>query len=425
MRRFVEESSSRINIPAGGKAATAFAVYEGSRQLFNQGRDLWYRHMAYSVSVSEKDPLYADVMAWLMSVTRSERHRNLLVSSAHSRSYEVGPFDSTSDPQAEKPKPLNVRFDASMQRKIRIDGHDITVRLYTPEFNEAQLMTREPPAAKIHFTAMTHSGQKAVVTALERINAAKKSERMALLRMVGQWGSWKVRSDIPPRTLESVAMPEVQKNRIVDDLGFFLEAEDRYNRLAIPYHRGYMFHGPPGTGKTSIVKALACHFNLDLWYVSLSDLKAESSLLGLLAEVGPRSILLLEDIDTVKITQERDSAEQGTISMSSLLNTLDGVGTPHGLVTMMTTNRFDVLDEALTRTGRMDLVEELSWPTGETLTRMFKHFFGVYPSWPSDVVTDKPIEDVSPAQVAEIFKQNLDDPEQASANALDLIVSHQ
>jgi hypothetical protein len=417
----VYEGPASLSLPPG-KATAALALYEGGSKLYSQGKEFWRNHFAYTVTVSEKDPLYMDIHSWLLSIMPNERHRSLLVSS-ESRRYDedmsVGSSDDTSGPRRSA-KPLTVKFDDSANRKVVIDGYDITVRLHSPEISEAAVLTREPPSSKIYFTAYTYAGQQAVIRELERINSEKSTERKAVLRMVGQWGGWKVRSDLPPRSLESVSLPTQQKARIVDDLAFFLEAEDRYNRLAIPWHRGYMFHGPPGTGKTSIVKALANHFNLDLWYVSLSDLKAESSLLGLLSEVGPRSILLLEDIDTVKITHDRDASEAGTISMGSLLNTLDGVATPHGLVTMMTTNRFEVLDEALTRTGRMDLVEKLDWPTSETMANMFTHFFGRYPnSW--GVTNDKPIEGVSPSQVAEIFKQNLDDAEAAESEALQLI----
>lgn len=407
--------TSALSLPPS-KATAALALYETGNKLYSQGKEFWRNHFAYSVSISDRDPLFMDVHNWLRSIMPEERHRSLNVSS-NGRSYDdamdsSGPMDPGKE---QKRPPLIVRFDDTANRKVEIGGHDISVRLHSPEIANVQSLTREPPDSKIYFTAMTHAGQQAVIRELERINAEKAKERKAVLRMVGQWGGWRVRSDIPPRTLDSVALPEIQKARILDDLSFFLEAEERYNRLAIPWHRGYMFHGPPGTGKTSMVKALANHFNLDLWYISLSDLKEESSLLGLLSDVGPRSVLLLEDIDTVKITHDRDS-EQGKISIGSLLNTLDGVATPHGLITMMTTNRFEVLDDALTRAGRMDLVEELTWPTEETLTKMYKHFFGFEPEvWIAS--SDKPIEGVSTAQIAEIFKKNLDDPDMAAIEA--------
>jgi chaperone BCS1 len=221
--------------------------------------------------------------------------------------------------------------------------------------------------------------------------------------------------------MDSVSLPREQKDRIIADLGGFLEAEDKYNRLAIPWHRGYMFYGPPGTGKTSLVKALANHFNLDLWYISLSDLSAESSLLQLIGGVGPRSMLLLEDIDTVKITHDRDSSESGKISTGSLLNTLDGVATPHGLITVMTTNRFDILDPALKRAGRMDLIEELAYPSKSTVREMFEHFYEDTTMFAGIKDNEFIEKQISTSQIAEIFKRHMDDPKTAVRDLNDLV----
>jgi chaperone BCS1 len=186
-------------------------------------------------------------------------------------------------------------------------------------------------------------------------------------------------------------------------------------KLALPWHRGYMFHGPPGTGKTSMVKALANEFKLDLWYVSLGDLKEEASLINLLSEVSPRSILLLEDVDTIQLTHDRDEEPKAksptNISLSSLLNALDGVATPHGLVTVMTTNHFDRLDPALTRAGRMDRVEELAYPGTREVDALYQRFYGSpLPSWSHG----EAVVPMSQAEVSEVFKRHLDDPEGAA-----------
>lgn len=391
---------------SNSKAVDAISAYEGLNKIYTSLRETWSRNFSYTVTVSEKDLLYPEVHTWLMQITPNEKHRALFVSSAPgSRMLE-------SPEEEEISKALVVRFDANTVRTVVIDGYRVTVKVETPETEKATSLMSEPMPAKIKFTTKSYVAQQAVIKHLHRLNDKRATSRKAVLRMVNQWGSWRTRSDLPPRTLTSVSLPVDQKSRILNDLKEFLDSEERYNKLAISWHRGYMFHGPPGTGKTSLVKALANHFNLDLWYVSLSDLKAESSLLGLLAEVGPRSILLLEDIDTIKITQERDSSEQGTISMSALLNTLDGVATPHGLITIMTTNRFEVLDPALTRAGRMDLIEELTYPSISVLSSLFFHFYGEYPSWDNDW-SDTPILGLSTAQVAEIFKQHMNDPRSA------------
>ena len=404
-------------------AETVVNLTIGAQRLFSQAKDFWRENYAYSVIVSEKDQLYSEVHEWLLRTSPQDKHRSLSVSSKSSRNNETEDSDSdliaaisgssATRKRQKNVKPLMIRFNDSSTRTVSIEGHKVRVRLQTPDIPETSQM-RESVYAKIEFVAQSYPGQQAILRQLEKLNAERSTSRKAVLRMVNSWGSWNTRSDIPPRTMDSVSLPAEQKDRIVNDLRSFLDAEEQYNKLAIPWHRGYMFHGPPGTGKTSLVKALANEFNLDLWYISLSDLKAESSLLGLLADVGPRSLLLLEDIDTMRIAHDRDGSEQGQISMSSLLNTLDGVATPHGLITIMTTNRFEILDPALTRAGRMDLVEMLDYPSLSTLAGMFQHFYGKAPEWDGVRAPEKPIEGLSTAQIAEVMKRHMGDPEEAS-----------
>lgn len=398
------------------KAGSALALYDLANRLQEQAKALRNRHFAYTVSVSEEDPLYSEVHAWLMSIMPEEKYRSLSVSSAM-RSWD-DELMAEGDEDRPRPRPaLTVSFDDNAERKVIVDGNKITVWLATPDSptGGTGYGAREPK--KIKLQAYSYEGQQAVIGELNRINDRHAKVRKPALKMVSSWGGWQTRSDLPARTMDSVFLPIDQKDRIIADVQNFLDEEERYNRLSIPWHRGYMFHGPPGTGKSTVVKALANYFGLDLWYVGLSDLTSESSLLDLLSKVGPRSILLLEDIDTVKISQEQDQEDtKAKITSGSLLNALDGVSTPHGLITMMTTNRFDTLNEALVRAGRMDCIEKLDWPTMSTLDRMFTHFYGRRPiEWGN--YSDFQVENFSVAAAAEIFKSNMHD----SAAAAELV----
>ena len=409
------------------QATTARSLIEGGVNLYKTSKDFWHDHFSYSIVITERDPLYYDILDWVVSVAGEDRPRAVVVTSSRRPNVD---WDSTSE-SASKISPIVVRFDTGRTKNLTIEGYPVTFSILKPEapsdtkeatnsFNTSYI---EP--TKISFRTRSRKAQDAVLRKLEEINQNRAQDRNPVLRMINTWGSWKTRADLPLRSMESVSIPQTQKSRIVQDLQNFLDAEERYNRLGIPWHRGYMFYGPPGTGKTSLVKALASEFKLDLWYISLSDLKAESSLISLMADVGPRSLLLLEDIDTVKITHNRDDTKPGEISMSSLLNTLDGVATPHGLITVMTTNRFDILDPALTRAGRMDLIEHLDYPTVETLTEMYRHFYEVSPRWGRIKDRDIPLEGVSAAHVAEVMKRNLNDPVRASQAILNLIRKNQ
>ena len=60
--------------------------------------------------------------------------------------------------------------------------------------------------------------------------------------------------------LASVVLEPGEKEHLLQDMAQFRRSKQRYERLGVPYHRGYLFYGPPGTGKTSLVSALAAHF---------------------------------------------------------------------------------------------------------------------------------------------------------------------
>jgi chaperone BCS1 len=83
---------------------------------------------------------------------------------------------------------------------------------------------------------------------------------------------------------------------------------NRYATRGIPHRRGYLFHGPPGTGKTSLSFALAGIFGLDIYCASLSENELkESDLAHLFTFLPDRCIVLLEDIDSAVIRREESS----------------------------------------------------------------------------------------------------------------------
>lgn len=112
-------------------------------------------------------------------------------------------------------------------------------------------------------------------------------------------------------------------------------------------------------------------------------------------------------------THDRDAADSNdsskSVNMATLLNALDGVATPHGLITIMTTNHFDKLDPALTRPGRMDVVEEIQPPDAEQIARLYEMYYGV--PLEDTLGLDNSVSRFSHAEIGECFKRNLDSPE--------------
>ena len=74
-----------------------------------------------------------------------------------------------------------------------------------------------------------------------------------------------------PRLLESVILKPGEKEHLIEDVQRFRTSRVRYQRLGVPYHRGYLLYGPPGTGKTSLVSALAAKFGMSIYAVNLTE----------------------------------------------------------------------------------------------------------------------------------------------------------
>ncbi|ORY70349.1 P-loop containing nucleoside triphosphate hydrolase protein [Pseudomassariella vexata] len=184
--------------------------------------------------------------------------------------------------------------------------------------------------------------------------------------------SWDTTILRPIRPLETVHMDMKVKDELVSDIENYLKHSTRrfYTSRGIPYRRGYLLHGPPGTGKTSLSLALAGRFGLELYILHLPSLNADGELERLFTVLPPQCIVLLEDIDAVGVKRrvvEADKDEDGTkmfsnvrsggvgrVSLSGLLNVLDGVTSQEGRIVLMTSNMADKLDEALVRPGRID-----------------------------------------------------------------------
>ena len=211
-------------------------------------------------------------------------------------------------------------------------------------------------------------------------------------RIYGYLCTWRKAAVRPVRPMSTVVLDDKQKNDILSDMNDYLHPDTPrwYANRGIPLRRGYLFYGPPGTGKTSLSFALAGVFGLDIHVISLLDpMLTEGDLLALFTSLPRRCVVLLEDIDTAGLkrpedtpvgpacpsSSENDEKKKG-ISLSGLLNAIDGVASHEGRVLIMTTNKPETLDEALVRPGRVDLRVEFTNATRHQARELFMRMYG-------------------------------------------------
>jgi len=203
---------------------------------------------------------------------------------------------------------------------------------------------------------------------------------------------WDLVEGYAPRLLDSVILQSGEKEHVLQDIENFRKSRRRYARLGVPYHRGYLFYGPPGTGKTSLVSALAANFGLAIYSINLAVFN-DRSLMNAVNQVAPGSVLLFEDIDCMKSGEARlpsntrtndgmqardpkvNVADQNGVTLSGLLNVLDGFYAPTNVLFMMTTNRIEILDEALLRPGRIDYKLYLGRASDCQKIELYRRFF--------------------------------------------------
>ena len=183
------------------------------------------------------------------------------------------------------------------------------------------------------------------------------------------------------RPLESVVLDRGVKEHIVDDVKEFLKSGRWYHDRGIPYRRGYLLHGPPGSGKTSFVQALAGNLEYDIAILNLSERGlTDDRLIHLLSIVPRQCLVLLEDADaafTNRRTQtDSDGYRGANVTFSGLLNALDGVASAEERVIFLTTNHVERMDGALIRPGRIDLNVRLGEATRWQAGQLWERFYG-------------------------------------------------
>ena len=172
------------------------------------------------------------------------------------------------------------------------------------------------------------------------------------------------------------------------------ETEEWHRERGLPWRRGYLLHGQPGTGKTALARALSEDLDLPVFVFDLATLKNDELLKAwnqMLAEVP--CMALMEDIDAVFEGRKNVAVSSGpALTFDCLLNCLDGVQRADGLMVMITTNHLDRIDPAIgqpgsigSRPGRIDRVVSMGILDEEGRRKVAERILDEWPEWIDDL----------------------------------------
>ncbi|KAK8116135.1 Mitochondrial chaperone BCS1 [Apiospora sp. TS-2023a] len=385
-------------------------------------------HFMSTVDIRTDDEIYNILMAWVATQSFAQKSRRFVVNTdLNSRSFWLWRWDDEDDHDdddinggsaAAKSK-KNLSYTPSFgSHYFWYRGRVLMFRRSANKEQNSHMLVSQKEEISISCFGRNPWILKELIHEARQKYLEKDQHKTLIYRGTTRSGTaepqWQRCMARASRPFSTVILNEKTKQDLIEDVTDYLQPTTQrwYANRGIPYRRGYLLYGPPGTGKSSLSLALAGFFKMRIYIVSLSSITAtEENLATLFAELPRRCVVLLEDIDTAGLTHTRDGgkgqdagaaaapeplepgqtsvgngsttvtpttttpAPLGRLSLSGLLNILDGVASQEGRVLIMTTNHLEKLDRALIRPGRVDMIVEFGLADEGMTASIFRAIF--------------------------------------------------
>jgi len=189
------------------------------------------------------------------------------------------------------------------------------------------------------------------------------------------------------KSLQTLYLKKTDEDKLINLIHTYCNS-DIYKKLEISKKFGLVMSGLPGTGKTTLLKVIAYEFQLDIYYINLSQVKKNSDFKLLSDYVYLKKgsgFVVMEDVDAMTdVLNKRDSdvelspvsSEEDDFNLSFLLNWLDGSHTPADLVVAFSTNHIEKIDPAVLRKGRIDMIINFTKCDHYQINKIYKNIKG-------------------------------------------------
>eukprot|EP00003_Mantamonas_plastica_P007293 TRINITY_DN1610_c0_g2_i2.p1 TRINITY_DN1610_c0_g2~~TRINITY_DN1610_c0_g2_i2.p1 ORF type:complete len:266 (-),score=92.31 TRINITY_DN1610_c0_g2_i2:172-969(-) len=187
----------------------------------------------------------------------------------------------------------------------------------------------------------------------------------------------------PTETFNDIGGCDKQITELMEAIVLPIEHADRFEKVGITPPKGCLMYGPPGTGKTLLARA--CAARTDSTFLKLAGPSLVQMYIGdgaklvrdafALAKEKSPTIIFIDEIDAVgtkRFNSEKSGDREVQRTMLELLNQLDGFSSHEAIKVIAATNRIDILDPALLRSGRLDRKIEFPLPNEDARAQIMR-----------------------------------------------------
>ncbi|KAL4891322.1 hypothetical protein BDV59DRAFT_209007 [Aspergillus ambiguus] len=404
----------------------SFALWTYAAETLRGRLQSFILSFATAVEIRYNDDLYNDAMRWISSRPDLSQAQRVVAGTRMNLSAlwsdeEVEEDELSEQDQAlfeENPRQYWFRRKyLDKTRRVRYTPAPLRIHYFKYEGRWLLLCRQpyEPPRItwvanmeNLHFyTAPWNKNVlRKLISDMQKTSSDQESDCISIRRglRLGYNFEWVRVATKKPRALSTIILDHGQKKCLINDIQEYLHPSTRswYQSRGFPYRRGYLFHGPPGTGKSSLCFGIASLVHLDIFMLSLRANHLDENSLALLFQSLPkRCIVLFEDVDQAGMpkrrmdntvrregenlndedapgdefdTENRNVPSNG-ITLSAFLNVIDGVSAQEGRILIMTTNDVGKLDDALLRPGRIDMTVHFGCADSLAIQEHFLAFY--------------------------------------------------
>ncbi|KAG0018338.1 hypothetical protein BGZ80_007298 [Entomortierella chlamydospora] len=376
--KLVSSATEKIGLGDNQFAAGGFqlaligGILAGIRVLGSHAIEYLKKQIVVTAEFDSRDESYSWILNWLSDHPYSKKATQFSVSTTIARgAQKINGEGGDGAVAATYFLPAPVALVLPTRERVRPSGSTVATS----------------GAAVENITISTLGRSRKLIQSLileAQLKFIERDKSRTVIFQADQYGAWRRTKSRPKRPLDTIVMDPKLKNYIVEDAKEFFASESWYSERGLPFRRGLLLYGSPGTGKTSFIHALAGELGLNIYVVNLSSKNlTDDTLSELVSDTPSRCLLLIEDVDAAFVQRESKDAATG-ITFSGLLNSVDGVSAQEGRMLCMTTNHLERLDEALIRPGRVDVRARFGKATQSQAEELFIKFYPHRPPAASD-----------------------------------------